>query len=390
VAVSDALVDWPGRPITLSVSGGRDSRLTFAAAANGSWPFYAKTVSWPYERGFPESADVRVARTLCETAGIAHHLELGSAVYDVRLSAETLSLLAGGVATIGDTGILPGECPPGALELQVTGSGGEIARCRYGAGFASVREAGEAVCGYHLHAVPPAIVNDAGLDLVRGWVREWMARRAQEGVAAAALGDTFYVEERTANWASAVHGTFGYWADTVSPLWTASLASLMFACPAPLRSRDGFHNLVLRELSPELWGVPFAGSTPSWPPLHERRLHSDELAHTLRTLRKLASELRRRVELRHRGADTQHLDPIIDAQRLARELAGAAPEHPAWEILNRKRVAHVLTVDPRTMHPRSRHHIWRLLAVLADHGNVPQTSSTPEAARPAQVLDRVG
>jgi hypothetical protein len=241
-----------------------------------------------------------------------------------------------------------------------------------------VPAAAEAVYGQHVHMVPAPIVNEAGLELVRGWVQEWMVRRADEGIAPAALGDTFYLEERMANWASAVHGAFAYWADTVSPLWTASLAPLMLACPAPLRRRDGFHNLVVRELSPDLWKVPFAGSAPNWPSLRARRIHSDRVAHAQQTARKVQAELRRRIELRGRHANTQPPDLIVDAQRLARELAGAAPGHAAWQMLDRKRVEHILTADPRTMHPRSRHLIWRLVAVL-------ETDATPIAADPAKV-----
>jgi hypothetical protein len=365
VGVTRALVDWPGRPVTLSVTGGRDSRLTLAAAAAGPRPFLAKTVSWPYEAGFPESGDVRVARTLCEIAEIPHRTELGSAASDLRRSVDMLSVLTAGIATIGDAGIPPVDYPPGPLELHVTGSGGEIARCYYGLAFETPREVSEAVCRHHINAVPAPIVNTSGLELVRRWVHEWTATRADEGVPAAALADAFYLEERMASWASGVHGTFEYWADTVCPLWTASLAPLMLACPGELRRRDGFQNLVLRELSPELWRVPFAGDTPHWPSLRRRRVQSDQLASAYRNLRKAHAELRRRIELARRRNNAGYSDPIVDAQRLARELAEAFPDHAAWEVLNRKRVEHTLTADPGTAHPRSRHLIWRLLAAFS-------------------------
>lgn len=365
VGVTHALADWPGRPVTLSVSGGRDSRLTLAAAAAGSHPFFAKTISWPYETGFPDSSDVRVARALCAIAGIPHHTELGTAVSDLRQSVDMLSVLTAGTGTIGDAGIPPVDYPPGPLELHVSGSGGEIARSYYGLEFETPREASEAVCRHHINTVPAPIVNDSGLELVRTWVREWMDTRAGEGMAVSELGDAFYLEERMASWASGVHGTFEYWADTVCPLWTASLSSLMLACPGPLRRRDGFHNLVVRELSPELWRVPFGGDQPHWASLRENRIHSDRLARAYRNLRKVRAELRRRIELAGRRGTAGHTDPIVDAQSLARELAEASPGHAAWEVLNRKRVEHVLTAEPQAMHPRSRHLIWRLIAVLS-------------------------
>jgi hypothetical protein len=377
VGITDALVDWPDRPVTLALSGGRDSRLTFAAAAGGSWPFLAKTVTWPFEAGFPESGDVRVARALCEIAGIPHQTELGSRSCDVRSSAETLSALSAGMVTIGDAGTPPVEWPAGPLELQITGSGAEIARCRYGLGYETVREASEAVCRRLIKVVPAPIVNDSGLELVRTWVGDWMARRAGEGVATSSLGDAFKIEERSASWASAVHGSFEYWADTVSPAWTASLVPLMLACPGPLRLRDGFHNLVLQELSPELWRVPFAGDMPTWPTLQRRRVQSDHLSHAHRNRRKIQAELRRRLELAARRHKAQHVDLIEDAQSLVRELGGAFTDHAAWDVLNRKRVENVLTTDPRAMHPRSRQLIWRLLAVLSS-----ELDATPEATRP--------
>jgi uncharacterized membrane protein len=205
-------------------------------------------------------------------------------------------------------------------------------------------------------------------------VHEWTATRADEGVPTAALADAFYTEERMASWASGVHGTFEYWADTVCPLWTASLSSLMLACPGELRRRGGFQNLVLRELSPELWRVPFAGDTPHWPSLRQRRMRSDQLARAYRNLRKVHAELGRRIELARRHDNASYRDPIVDAQRLACELAEAFPGHAAWEVLNRKRVEHALAADPRAAHPRSRHLIWRLLAAFSSG-----TDHAPEA-----------
>lgn len=364
VGVTNALMDWPDRPITVSVTGGRDSRLTFAAAASGSHNFRAKTRTWPHEAGFPESADVRVARQLCEIAGLSHTTELGDPVGDVRRSAQMLSILASGTVSMGDVGTPPAEMEPGPLELQVTGAGGEIGRCYYGLGFKDAREASDAVCKHHVHMIPAPVVDSSGVELVRRWVGEWMVRRADEGIAVSALGDAFYVQERSASWASATHGTLDYWADTVSPLWSASLLPLMLACPGWLRRRDGFHNLVLRELAPDLWRVSFAGNIPRWTPLQRRRLHSDQVLAAYRKLRLVWAELLRRVELRRRHDAVQKDDPIVDAQKLARELAWASPGHAAWELLDHKRVKHTLEADPRTMHPRSRHLVWRLLAVF--------------------------
>lgn len=381
VAVTQAMMDWPGRPLALALSGGRDSRLAFAAAVSGPHTFRAKTVSWPYEAGFPNGAEVRVAHALCEIAGVPHRIELGDQPFDVRRTAGTVAALTPGTVGLGDAGLPPLSCPPGPLELQVTGHGAETARSREGIGFETPGAASEALYRHRIHLVPAPIVNDAGLELVRGWLHEWTARRAAEGVAVAALGDAFHIEERLAGWSSGVHGVFEYWSDTVSPLWTAALTPFMLTCPGPLRLRDGFHNLVLRELSPELWRVPFAGVMPRWPSLHERRLRSGRAGAAYRNLRKVQAEVRRRGELRRRGHSGVYGDAIVDAQRLARELTSASPDHAAWALLNRRRVEHLLAADARAMHPRSRQLIWRVLAVFAAGAESdPRTRvPTPEA-----------
>jgi hypothetical protein len=365
VGTTRAFMDWPDRRLTVSVTGGRDSRLTFAAASSGSQPFRAKTITSPHDAGFPESGDVKVARALCDIAGIAHHVEIGSPVADLRRSAETLSTLTSGAISGGDVGTPPVELPPGPLEVHVTGAGGEIARCYYGSAFGTASQAGEAVTHHHIHSVPAPLVSEPAVALVRQWVRDWMARRGEEGVPVAALGDAFYLEERMGSWAAAGQGAYEYWGDTVCPLWTASLSPLMLACPAAWRHRDGFHNLVLRELSPELWKVPFAGTMPDWPLLRENRLASARLTAAYRKLRLVQSEIMRRLERRRRDTSEEY-DPIVDAQALVRELSLASPNHAAWDILDRGRTERMLRVDPRGMHPRGRHQIWRLLAVFSE------------------------
>lgn len=359
-----AFMDWPQRPLTVSVTGGRDSRLTFAAAARSRRGFRAKTSTSPHEAGYPNSADVVVARKLCEIAGIEHHTEIAPRPSDLDRTAQALSLMTMGSMSVGDVGSAPLELPQGALELHITGQGGEIARCYYGAAFDTALAASEAVCKHHIHLVPAPLANDAGLELVRRWVREWARARAEEGVPVPALGDAFYLEESMGGWAAAGHGTYEYWADTVCPLWTASLAPLMLALPARLRARDGFHNLVLREISGELWAVKFAGVSPRWPSLRKHQLVPGAVTKAHRRLRQINAELLRRAELRRRRNPVEPVDTIVDAQRRACELVASFPNHDAWRILDRGRVERILRGDPREMHPRSRDQISRVLTIF--------------------------
>ena len=63
VAAVRALAEWPGRPSYLSLTGGRDSRLVFAAALHAGIEFEPRIIVGSEDE--PETPDVRTARLVC-------------------------------------------------------------------------------------------------------------------------------------------------------------------------------------------------------------------------------------------------------------------------------------------------------------------------------------
>jgi hypothetical protein len=57
-----ALGDWPERPIVVSVTGGQDSRLVFAAGLRGGLEFQARTIADPMEPRYPATGRCRRRR----------------------------------------------------------------------------------------------------------------------------------------------------------------------------------------------------------------------------------------------------------------------------------------------------------------------------------------
>ena len=58
VATIKALGGWHGRPNVVPVSGGRDSRVIFAAAVAAGVDFVPATIAYPHIAGYPETPDV--------------------------------------------------------------------------------------------------------------------------------------------------------------------------------------------------------------------------------------------------------------------------------------------------------------------------------------------
>lgn len=356
VAATRALADWPGRPSVVPVTGGRDSRLVLAAALAAGIDFDAAT------GGAPGDPDVESARRLCQAAGISHALlpadPHGDVFGEPVEAARLLALSAGGTASLADAAGFPLGPRPGPLPIWHSGQGGEVARGYYGVGQGG---AGELVAllyrrfvGRRPGRVEP--LSERGRALVEGQLREWVEDQLASGIDPVDVPDVFYLLKRMGTWAGPTHGAVEFVRDTTSPLWSSRMLPFELGLAAGERAREHFHLRLLRELAPELVGVPFADGF-SWTGRRSRAARARALA------AKSLAELRRRARPSV-GERDRVADPFGRVQRLVREAASARPDHPAWEVLDRGRVDSLLTRAPGGLDTMSRYYVWRLATVL--------------------------
>ncbi len=358
-ALTGALIDWPGRPVEVAVTGGRDSRVTFLAAVATGSTFTAKTLAIPGEAGFPNTPDVRAARRLAGLAGTDLAVEIPNADNGPP-GIPAIVDWGGGLASLGDVGSVLPASP--RFEIHVTGQGGEIARAFYGANTGdTVKGITDTLCSHHLPGWPAPLLTDEGLNMLTAATGAWVTQRRESDLPWHLLPDLFYIRERMGGWAADCHSVFERWADTVSPLWSVRMLRHMLALDLPERAADSFHSKVTRSLSEPAWSLRFAGSEPRWRPVAPSR--ADQLARRARRLAgKGGTEARRRVRRLTRGPATG-VDPLLEAQRTLRQNGLTDPGHDMWQIVSRARAEQLLSRDAALFDPRSRQQLWRLVTL---------------------------
>jgi len=365
-----ALADWPGRPSVVPVTGGRDSRVVLAAAVRAGVPFDART------GGDPASPDVIVGARLCSLAGLPHGLLApdphGDRFSDLARAARLTAVASGGTATLADGDGFPLGPRSGPLPLWHSGQGGEIARVYYGPGRGQIAETLYA----HFAGRRPGrteIVSAEARDALRRRIGAFVDEMKARGTAEVDVPDLFYLLERMACWAAPSHGVVELVRDTTSPLWSARLLPQLLGLPSAERALDGFHLRVLRELAPELVDLPFQDGS-GWP---ERRSELGQRIDRGRTLtRKARAELRRRaagtMARRTRAAPGRAgavgpaeaseapADPFEATLAAVREAAHSQAQHPAWNVLDRRRVTRLLASPAVELDAMNRMYVWRL------------------------------
>lgn len=357
VAAVRALADWPGRPNVVLVTGGRDSRLVFAAALRAGIEMEVRT------GGTDDMPDVVIGRQLAAAAGVEHRMldphPFGDFVPHWREMARVLAQTSGGTATLADAAGFPLVALDGPLPLWHTGQGGEIARGYYGG--AEV----DGLVRTFLGRRPgrPAVLSERGEALVRDQIGEW-AREL--GGTPEDLADHFYLHRRMATWAAPTHAAVEPVRDSTSPLWSVQLLPDLLGLPAAARAHEEFHLEVLERLAPELVDLPFEGDR-EWP---SRQTALGRRAARARTLAgNVAAELRRRG-LDHRVRPTggfdgpAAVDPFDVALAEIRALVLADTAHPAWPMLDRARVEALLDTQSAGLDAMSRAYVWRLATVF--------------------------
>lgn len=358
-----ANADWPGRPMHVPLTGGRDSRVVFAAAVAAGIDFEATTTAFPHAPGFPDTVDVNLARRLAAESGRVHVITQPEPGLGIRESVRLLRLLANGAVSVGTTGALTPPAAASPLPLIQSGQGGEIGRAYYGIGAGSAEELAQSIYRHLVPPLPRPLVTREAEELVRTYVVDWARDRLEEGIAPADVPDAFYLLEKMAHWAGPSMGVYEWTTDTLSPLWTSRLLPYEIGLPPEQREREFFHLRVLEELSPALAQIPFNGAPPRWPGFPSRR--SSRFQHYRVLAAKIAQELQRRGQAylarRPDAGDAFTAEALVETRRYALD----APSHPAWEVLDRKRVVRLLSKAPATFDPRSRRYLLGLATIFA-------------------------
>lgn len=374
----EALADWPGRPILIPLTGGRDSRVVLAAARRADIGFAAETTAQPGLQGYPETEDVRLARMLCERIGASHRRKLPETRVDLDAAIGAFRSVSPGAFSLGDVGLAPPEQrrgPAEALPILLQGLGGEIGRTFYGIG-RGLDERGLVKMLYRsiTKPWPRTLLSQDGRGVVRHYLADWVERHLGLGAAAVDIPDLFYLLERMVNWAGPVQSVFECMGgETVPVLWTTRLLPQQVGQTAEERAAESLHVPVLKALGPELLEVPF-----------------ELLNHPSTLSAKIRSELVRRYRHRFSSSATadngtgDRPDPFPGTMAQVRDRVMAQPDHEAWDVLERKRVRSLLERDPLGLHSRARHQVYRLASVFFTSpdgaGRASAPASGPKAA----------
>lgn len=320
VAAVAALADWPGRPVMLQLSGGRDSRLLFAASVARELEMEVVTT------GEPDAPDARLARRICAMTGVKHQLrppDPDDAMH-VRLpdTSRFLSLTASGAISLEDAAgyFTPAD---GAMRLLLNGQGGEIARAYYGSGGLLDRD-GLVRALFDRVATSSDLLTPWGRQLVERDVGLAVDTALASGVSEHDIPDAFYLEHRMAGWAATGHHCVEYAkGDGICPLWSRRLLPQQLGASIEDRARERFPQATLEALSPRLASIPYPQETP--PPRGSTRL---AIVH-------------------------EHVRGALAAQ----------PSLPAWEVLDRPSVERLLASEPGSLDADGRRRVWRLATV---------------------------
>ena len=372
VAAVRALADWPERPTYLSLTGGRDSRLVFAAALRAGIEFEPRIIVGSADE--PETPDVRTARLVSESVGRALRVASSDPAATLDDAARWLRLTAPGTLQLDiawaalnrpDQGWWDEGARNLALPLVMTGQGGEIAR-RW-ANVGNPRGLADAASRLYRRCtpiLPRSVLSRQGKQLLRAYLGDLVSGHAGAGVPLTELGESFFLFEKLANWLGPSLSLDEYMTDLTAPLWSRRLIPYELGLPAGDRARELFHYSVLDVLAPELTRLSFSQSNPDWPTFGRTR------PARARKSRKAASLVQR--ELSRRYQHLAHRRPAMLGERMLGDAAAGALQralgHPAsddiWRVLDRRRTLRLLRRDPRALDVRSRRNAWRVATVF--------------------------
>jgi asparagine synthase (glutamine-hydrolysing) len=260
-----------GRPVELSLTGGKDSRLVAAALVTAGVPTVART------HGFAGHPDVVVAAEIARRLGIEHVVRTPAAPgqqVDVLARIRATVLVADGMLSAFEN---VGRPDPAASPVVTAGGhGGELLRGGY-AETAAGTPAGPA--GGLRAALGPARRAARSAELLRRLTTRHLGllRRGAAAAYVASLAswtprlargplhalDDFYLVNRAGRWSAAARQAYLLREHLVQPLFDDRVVLAARAVPLADRVSARLSAAVLAELSPALADVPLAGKPPA-------------------------------------------------------------------------------------------------------------------------------
>ncbi|HYX78913.1 MAG TPA: hypothetical protein VE727_06095 [Solirubrobacterales bacterium] len=335
-------------PATVDLSGGRDSRISAAAAV-------AAEIGCRFATGDQEPGEVEIARRLVEAAPrrLEHRItrpEADPDDDDLRERVRAIHLVHDGMRDPQDIRrpmSLPLPIEP--MRPTMSGQGGEIAHGFYYPSpkkLAEVRDGGEAGLADRLEQAARQKHSAAHRDAYRAYRREVelaLDAGRQRGLAGPSLLDYFYLLHRLP-YRSGLGARSGRYSACATPAFVRAAFDL-----TPEQRLEGkLHLELIDRLVPQWTGVPFfepndAGPLPEILParIWEKPGHAaavDELVHEGRVWPELfrRREVRRMWSRARKGSGHQHWEGIFNRivwrecfDEHVRELARSASAHPA-------------------------------------------------------------
>ena len=356
-----ALNDWPGRPGVVSLSGGRDSRIVFAAACAGDVACSTKVHQLSTSGGLQPSEDAEIALALGEAVGRTVRVEPVAGAFNASAdTADVMRLMSSGAASLADAIVttLRPIALPDFLPLQFA-----LARAYYG--HQSHETFGSRLYRTYVPLWPRPIVKRSHLKRIRSDFDRWVVSHGSVYVAPGALGDAFYLWQRNGHWQAdlaAVHEATG---EATFPLWTRRMLPHMLGLPYEERRSERFFQLILEELEPRLLHVPFEGRQPPW------ATGGGKVARTRprawRAAEKAVRLGRRELERRRMHHDAE--DPFGNVLSEVR---------PAWStrprvvdpVIRVRAAERRLSRSTRHLDARTRAQLWRLATVVLPRDRV--------------------
>ncbi|MFV2013630.1 hypothetical protein, partial [Micromonospora sp. LOL_027] len=354
VSLARAFATWPGRPIAFALTGGKDSRLVAAALRAAGISPTTLTFAFSGQVGYPETGDVRIARRLAEMLRWRHDIVpvTESAPVYRRLPEvmDILGLVSPQTTSLADfmdtTELVPGDPP----RILFDGVGGEIGRGAWAAYLGgdvphggTVAEMADAVLEKIIPCSPAPLVNADALALLREWTRRFVETEVDDGVALDDIPEVLHLE-RMSNWHGPNLANRAHREDAVSMYLSPRLWPHMIGGGGDGgRYTERFRNELLAALGPDLAALPYEAGQQTW-------LYDSAVARTLTAERRRAHAI--------------PVEPIGTVLEAARTAVHNQPEHPAWNLIDRKRVSELLRNTPDQFRGIERYQLWTLTTMF--------------------------
>jgi hypothetical protein len=242
-----------GRPVELSLTGGKDSRLVAAALVAAGVPVLART------HGFADHPDVVIAAEVARRLGIEYDVRVPAAPgqqVDVLGRIRATVLVADGMLSAFENVGRPD--PAVSTVVTAGGHGGELLRGGY-AETAAGRRAAPLRAAELLRRLTTRHLGLLRRGAAAGYIASltpWTGALARAPLPAL---DNFYLVNRAGRWSSAARQAYLIRESLVQPLFDERVVLAARTVPLATRTSGDLSRAVLAELSPALTDVPLAG-----------------------------------------------------------------------------------------------------------------------------------